>query len=263
MSAMRYLVLLSVLLGLSGCATTSPSTGSNDQPVAQQTATNSATERAKAHTSLGMAYFSDRRMSVALDEARYAMAADPNYPLAYNLMAVIRMALDENAAAEENFSKALRLAPNDPEINNNYGWFLCQTSRFAESFSYYETAARNPLNPQPTRPMTNAGFCAYKQGDIAASESYFRRALKMDPANADAWSMMAELSFFGGRYDEAQSHLQELQRLVDLSAASLWLGIRVERKLGNREAEARYAALLRRNFPSSAEYQKYLRGSDE
>jgi type IV pilus assembly protein PilF len=35
----------------------------------------------------------------------------------------------------------------------------------------------------------------------------------------------------------------------------MWLALRIERKLGNREAEARYASQLRRRFPGSPEHR--------
>ena len=47
------------------------------------------------------------------------------------------------------------------------------------------------------------------------------------------------------------------------NAESLWLALRIERKLGNREAEAGYASQLRRRFKDSAEYKSLLQGQYE
>ena len=47
------------------------------------------------------------------------------------------------------------------------------------------------------------------------------------------------------------------------SAASLWLGLRVERRLGRRTAELSYADQLRRRFPGSSEAQALQRGGYE
>jgi len=38
----------------------------------------------------------------------------------------------------------------------------------------------------------------------------------------------------------------------------LWLGVRIEEALGEPEAAARYAALLKRAFPESVETRKLL-----
>ena len=45
---------------------------------------------------------------------------------------------------------ALGLAAGDPEINNNYGWFLCQNGREQLAINYFMAAAKNPLYATPT-----------------------------------------------------------------------------------------------------------------
>jgi type IV pilus assembly protein PilF len=42
-----------------------------------------------------------------------------------------------------------------------------------------------------------------------------------------------------------------------------WLGVRIERKLGNRAAEGGFASQLRSRYPSSMEYQEFLKGNFE
>jgi type IV pilus assembly protein PilF len=259
----KRLIAVWIVAILVGCNSNPATDPTGQQPVAQQGAGNDATQRAKVHTKLGMAYASEGRLSVALDEARLAIALDSTYPLAYNLMGFVQMLLRDVRQAEEYFGQALRLAPGDPEINNNYGWFLCQTDHQQQSFAHFEAAARNPLYSTPTKPLTNAGICAIYIKDDNAAEAYFQRALKVDPANADARSLLAGVCYRLGRYGEARLNLNELHKLAEPSAESVWLGIRIERKLGGREEEARYASLLRRKFRDSEEYKKYVQGLDE
>ena len=83
--------------------------------------------RARIHTELASAYFERGSMGVALEELRTAISADPNYATAYSVLGLVHMDLHENAIAQRNFERALALSPNDPDINNNYGWFLCRT----------------------------------------------------------------------------------------------------------------------------------------
>ena len=252
-----------VALMVAACNSNPAADSIDQQPVAQQGAANDATQRAKLHTKLGMAYVGEGRFGVALDEARLAMTLDSSYPLAYNLMAVVQMALRDSRQAEENFGRALRLAPNDPDINNNYGWFLCQTNRQKQSFAHFDAAARNPLFAMPTKPLTNAGMCAIAVKDDGAAETYLQRALTADPANSDARALLAALCFRQGRYGEARANLGELHKMAEPTAESTWLGIRVARKLGDREDEARYTSILRRKFRDSEEYKKYVQGQDE
>ena len=44
---------------------------------------------------------------------------------------------------------------------------------------------------------------------------------------------------------------------------ALWLGVRLERKLGNKAGEGSYASQLRSRYPTSREYQLFLKGNFE
>jgi type IV pilus assembly protein PilF len=229
--------------------------------VSQQTPVGEAGRGAKAHTDLGMVYLREGQLNVALDEARKAINFDSSFPLAYNLLGLVQMYLKDNRSAETTFTEALRLAPNDPEINNNMGWFLCQTNRERQSIPYFVTASEVPLNAAPTKPLTNAGVCSVMAGDDKGAEDLLQKALRVDPQNTDAMFVLAELYFRNNRLADAQSRLQQIQRLAQPAAQTAWLGLRIERKLGNRDAERQYATQLRRDFPESREYQLLVRGN--
>ena len=47
------------------------------------------------------------------------------------------------------------------------------------------------------------------------------------------------------------------------SAEALWLAVRLERKLGNKAGEGNYASQLRGRYPTSKEYQAFLKGNFE
>jgi type IV pilus assembly protein PilF len=173
------------------------------------------------------------------------------------------MSLNEPRLAEENFDKALRLAPRDPEISNNYGWFLCQTKRERESLAYFNAAIRNPLYATPTKPNTNAGICAMRLKDDKAAEAYFLEALRSSPDNTQAMYWLGELTYRQGRYPEAKQWVAGIDKLQEPTAEQNWLALRIERKLGNREAEARLAADLRKRFANSPEYRQLLQGQYE
>jgi type IV pilus assembly protein PilF len=229
-------------------------------PVSQQTAVGDARKAAKAHTDLGMVYLNEGQLKVALDEARKAIDADSSYPLGYNLLGLVQMYLDDNRAAEDNLWRALQMAPGDPEINNNYGWFLCQSGRQKQSIEYFVTASRNTLYATPTKPLTNAALCSIMVGEDKAGEEFLVKALRADPQNGDAHFLLADLYFRTGRLVEARMRLNEVNRLVPATAQSVWLGLRIERQLGDREGEMHYSKQLRREFPESREFQLLKQG---
>ena len=216
--------------------------------------------RARLHTELAGLYYSRGNFGVSLDELRVAVAADPNYALAYGLFGLVYMELKENALAEQNFERALRLAPNEPDINHNYGLYLCQTGREKESIKYFLQAIRNPLYPAPWRSYSAAGTCSMRVKNLKDADEFFQRALKMEPDEPGALLQLGEIRFGQGRMEDARTLVARYNKLVAPSPESLWLALRIERKSGQRVAEQSYATQLRRRFPASDEYRKLQRG---
>ncbi|MDP3511612.1 MAG: type IV pilus biogenesis/stability protein PilW, partial [Sulfuritalea sp.] len=106
----KTLVAIWIALLLAGCTATGGGSGQGaQQAVSAQPAENEQQQRAKVHTELGSLYMLDGRSAIALEEARIALSADPNYAPAYNLLGLTHMVLNETRLAEENFQKALRL----------------------------------------------------------------------------------------------------------------------------------------------------------
>lgn len=257
-------IAFSMVLLLAGCTATGFGAGQGaQQAVSAQPAESEQQQRAKVHTELGSLYILDGRSAIALEEARIALSADPNYAPAYNLLGLTHMVLGEARLAEDNFEKAQRLAPGDPEISNNFGWFLCQNGREQRSIAYFMAAAKNPLYTTPTKPFTNAGICSVRIKDDKAAEDYLSTALRLSPTNTQALFWLADIAYRQGRHVEARQWATDIEKMMEPTAEVIWLVLRIERKLGNREAEARYASQLRRRFPGSPEQRLLTQGQYE
>jgi type IV pilus assembly protein PilF len=258
----RHVVFAVWLLVSAGCAVEPPK--GEVQPDRDTTgAEKDDRMRARVHTELASGYYELGNMSVALEEANIALRADPGYSPAYNIAALIYSGLKEDRLAEENFRQAVRLNALDSDANNNYGWFLCQRKREGESIKYFLDALRNPLYQNPDRTYVNAGVCARRQGDLAGAEQYFISALKLRPSQPQALFQVADLAYSRGDYATAKRHLERLTQVSQANAEVLWLGLRIERKLGDRNAEESYAYRLRSNYPDSKEAQALLAGQLE
>ncbi|QDX81181.1 type IV pilus biogenesis/stability protein PilW [Denitratisoma sp. DHT3] len=261
---MLWLCLLPLLVSCAATGGDPIASVSRSQPVAAQSSgTGSPLARAKSHTELGAAYYETRQFATALDEARVAIAADASYAPAHNLLALVYVELKENRAAGEAFEKALRLAPGDPEIGNNYGWFLCQIGEQRKGMQYLQMAAGNPLYGAPAVALANAAVCAQSLQDFDGASELLARALRYDPNNPRALFLLADLNYQRGRYGEAQLRIADFHRRIEPTAESAWLALRIARSLGNRADEARFGALLRQRFVDSSESQKLTRGQYE
>lgn len=269
MNRLWIMLLLSAALVLTGCATTAPGgrvasgEGSADRPMLELPPRNEGEARAKVHVELGTAYFEVARYDVALDEARTALGHSSGYPPAYHLMALVYMFIDDDPAARENFQRALRAAPNDPDFNNSYGWYLCVNGEEEEGLRRLAIASRNPYYRHPTRSYTNAGLCHVRLDQYDLAGEQFRRALALDGGNAVARYQLAVLAYREGDYATARQELVRLHREQEPTPESAWLGVRTERRLGNREAAESYAQQLRGRFGDSPEHAAMMRGDFE
>ena len=267
MSAWRA---LAVVLVLSGCVTegggdrggleTRIDSGPEGQIISEVGAPR---ERARIHTELAAAYYEFGNMAVALEEARMALAADENYAPAYNVLGLVHMDLKETAQAEANFNRALRIAPNDPDANHNYGWFLCQGGRADQGVKFFLAAVRNPLYASPQKTYTMAGVCALRSDNLQDAVEYLERALKLDPNYLNAVLPLAQARYRRGEIEMARTLVSRYNRSVDPTAESLWLALRIERRLGDKSAEGGYAEQLRRRFSGSPEFQNLQKGRFE
>ena len=219
--------------------------------------------RAKAHTELGSLYFQSGNLIVALEELTIAIAIDPNYAQAYSTRGLVLYYVKELASADKDFRKALSLDERDPEINNNYGWFLCQTGKEKESIAYFMRAINNPLYQTPETAYLNIGACYIKLGDLGQAEEYVRKNLRFRRDNPPALVQLARINYLRGNYDAAREHLKNVVRQTEADAETLWLLLRIEHRAGDAVAEGSLIAQLRRKFPDSPEYQEFLKGNFE
>jgi type IV pilus assembly protein PilF len=212
-------------------------------------------EAARLRVELASLYFSRGSIGPALDEASSAAKLDPENPHAFNLLGLINMQLKEDGQAVQNFERALRLAAADPDINNNYGWFLCERGRHGESIKFFLTAVRSPLYANVDRSLVNAGICSRRRGDDVEARRFFEQALGVRASQPVALFNLADISFASGRVPDARAFLNRYMQAAAPTAEVLWLGVRVERALGDRQSEAIYAQQLRRLFPNAPEAQ--------
>jgi type IV pilus assembly protein PilF len=221
--------------------------------------------RAKIHTELAAAYFQAGNMGVALEEIRVALESDPEYVQAYSVRGLIHAQLKENAKADADFQRALKIAPNNPDVNNNYGWYLCDVGKPRQSIQYFLNALKDPLYATPEVAYGNAGNCALKAGDLDGAQEYLLESLRLAKDRAPATRyQLANLFYLRGNLDESKLYLIDAIKAMDPpTPEALWLGVRLERKLGNKAGEGSYASQLRSRYPTSKEYQLFLKGNFE
>lgn len=258
---------LAVLLQLGGCA--SPAGGADGQgaraggrsDIVTESDEPEARKRARIRLELAAGYFEQGQTTVALDEVKQALASDPTYADAYNLRGLVYMRLNDAALAEDSFRRALQLQPRDSDTMHNLAWFLCQNGRHAESMQQFARVLADPQYGSRSKTLLAQGLCQLRAGQMADAEQSLTRAYEMDAGNPVTGYNLALLAFQRNDMQHAQFYVRRLNNSELANAETLWLGIRVERRMGNHEAMEQLATQLRRRYPVSPEAAALDRGA--
>jgi len=252
-------LIVAALFGLMLSACSLPPAPAQDiQTASDQT---SANKRATIRLRLATQYLEARQYPVALDEVKQAINIDSTLVDAYHVRALIYMGMNENALAEDSFRTALSMRENDPDVLNNYGWFLCQNQRYAEAKATLQRAVQAPSVNGPVRPLTNLGACEMRNGDMASAEKNLQTAYGYDRNDPAVLTNLAQLSFQRGNMAQAKQYVDRVNGSRFVSAQSLWLGARIARRQGDADTQNALTAQLRSRFPDSRELTAYERGA--
>ena len=93
------------------------------------------------------------------------------------------------------------------------------------------------------------------------AEGSFARAYQLDPNNPITGYNLAALMFKRGEYDRAQFYIRRLNGTEMANAETLWLGIKVEKRMNNQTVADQLTQQLQRRFPNSPELAAYRRGA--
>ena len=259
-------VLAIVMVVLAGCTSTRssrvlPNSASSGADIVTSSDEPNERRRARLRLELAVGYFQAGQTTVALDEVKQSIAIDPNFADAYNLRGLIYMRLDDAGLAEDSFRRAIALNPREPNTLHNYGWLLCQQERYGDAGRQFALALAVPGYPDRAKTLMTQGLCQVKAGDRTGAERSLLQAYDLDPSNPVVGFNLALLMRERGELQRAQFYVRRVNNGPSANAETLWLGIKVERALQNREALAQLGMQLRRRFPESREALALERGS--
>ena len=245
---------------LPGCASTAPASTmvgdvvtDSDEPLSRK--------RAKIRLELATGYYNNGQTTIALDELKQSINADPSLPDAHNLRGLVYMRLNDYSLAEESFRRALQLSPQSASIQHNMAWLYCQQSRFSESTAQFMSAIGIATNTDRSKSWMALGVCQMKAGSQADAMTSLTRAYELDPANPVAGYNLALLLMQRGELVKAQFHARRINNSDYANAESLWLGVRIENQLGNKESMAQLGGQLKKRFASSKEAVLWEQGA--
>jgi hypothetical protein len=169
----------------------------------------------------------------ALDQWRYVLAVGNTDPErleaatllnpydsgAYTRLAQAAGKSGDGAAAEWALRRAIDANPQHPAPAQALERLLIEQNRFAEAYAQCQTMiARWPTDVDT---LVNAGVLAYRLGDQAAAEQWWRRALEHDSSLLRVHLYLAELLDARGQTAGALPHYRSYLELVAAAGADV------------------------------------------
>ena len=250
-----------LLAALAGCAATGAVSQSGQEP--GSASEDEAHRLAHTRLQLGAMHFSEGRNEIALGEVARALQAYPGYVDAYNLQGWIYLAERDYLKADASFDRALGLRPGDPDIRYNQGWSQCQQKKFDMAQLHFDAAlaATRFADQGRARTLLAKAVCLREADSRADILALLAQAYELDPGSPAIELNYAQALFDQGDTRKARFYAQRLNNSDRASAASLWLGMKIERQQGDAIAVRQLADQLIQRFPTSKEREKFDRGA--
>jgi len=217
-----------------------------------------ARDAAQNNAQLGANYLQRGNLNEARSKLEKALKQDDDNALAHVTYAQLQQRINSNKIAAKHFKIAIELEPEQAELRNSYGIFLCQTKAYGKAEKQFQNAAKNPFYPTPEYALDNAGLCMLDANKLNDAETYLRRALRANPQFANAYLHMADLLHRRERLQYADAYLQRFQTYAEDTAESLYLAMKIKRDSGDTPGARSYANRLLNDFPTSQEASDYL-----
>ena len=252
--------LLGALLLLGACAPTRPALKGDEE---SYTASDMPPLRKRASNRLQLAvlYFQDGKAKFAMDEVKQAILIDPDWYEPYWMRGVIQMQLNDLPAAEESYRKALAINPNSADLKHNYAVLLCKMQRYPEGLALFDNVLATPTYTQRVKTLMERGSCQAANKQVSAAQASYGQAYDMEPGNPLVALKLAQLLYASNDDKGAQKYVRAINNSDKATAESLWLGVRIERRLGNAGAVDQLGGQLRKRFAESREALAFERGS--
>jgi type IV pilus assembly protein PilF len=247
-----YSLVFVCLVALTGCVTVQEGGG-----------TKYSKEQAfQAQIDAGVAYLNEGNMEGANRHLAHAKELRPNSPELANAMAMLYGLEGEEQKEQEQYKKALQYDPHSSKFNNNYAAYLYKHGQYQEAIDHLKIAEQDPLYDKRQQVYENLGLSYLQVNNKVDAERALQHAVKLNSNNPRVFLELASLYFEKKDYLQAYKFFNSFSLLAkEPSPRGLWLGIQLERVMGNKELLASYGNALQKYYPGSDEYRAYRESS--
>ncbi len=251
MQTIRLIAGLAAACVLAGCV--------NSDGSPQRKESDPATTAAKYNVQLGTAYLQQGNYPLAKEKLERSLKQNPKDPDVHTSLGLLYDNTGSSKEADKHFREALRLAPDRPDISNNYAIYLCKIGRVDEGVERFSVVAANKFYRTPEVALTNAGICLRGAKRLDDAMLKFVGAVRARPNYSEATVQLASLQIERGNLPEARKAVDTYLGAFRPSPDVLFAAITVARAAKDKVTEDKYSRRLRLDFPDSAQARALAR----
>lgn len=143
--------------------------------------------RAQAKVDLGAAYLTEDNPESAIPVLEEAVKLHRRNADAWHTLALAYLRRGAAEKAEHAFKRALRLKPEDAQINLNYAYMLQRTGRNAEAIERLEVALNDLSYRETSKILNNLGYALMQEGELDRAVAVLEEASRRAPNYCQAW----------------------------------------------------------------------------
>ena len=214
---------------------------------------------AKYNIQLGTEYLKQGKYALAKEKLERSLKQNPKDPDVHTSLGLLYDNTGEPKLADKHFREALRLAPDKPDLSNNYAVYLCKNGRVDEGVEKFLSVAANKYYRTPEVALTNAGVCLRSVKRLEEAQPKFAGAIKARPNYAEATVQLAGLYLERQQIPEARKVVDTYLNAFRPEPNVLLAAVTVARAAKDRMAEEKYTRILRVDFPDSPQTRSLKR----
>ncbi|WP_434777750.1 type IV pilus biogenesis/stability protein PilW [Neisseria sp. Ec49-e6-T10] len=216
---------------------------------------------ARIKTNLAVEFLKMGDTRNAISSINEAVRADSHFLNAWLIRAQIYQYIKMPAQVEESFRRALSISAGSGEVNNNYGWYLCENNQVDKSIGYFDKALGDMTYGGHYIVWMNKGICLGRLGHYEEANSALLTSIRQAPGFYFSLKELAKLNLNHNNGSLAEVYFQQyVNQAPGLGPDDLLLGVKIGRLNNKYDWVARYGDQLRQQYPTSQELQDMLSG---
>ena len=162
-----------------------------------------------ARLELGLAYLEQGNRPKAYENLVLAQQQAPLNYRSYLALAYYYQTINNAQQTEQAYKRALSIAPNNGDVLNNWGTYLCSQGDYVAADKQFNKALQQPQYLQVANSYENAGLCAQKNKEVIQAHHYFQKALNNNPHQLRSFVHLITIDIENKNVNQALTHIEQ------------------------------------------------------